>query len=213
MHHLYLQDPWSIAWLWSEFVRAGPAIVALLIGLAAAAIAVQQYRVAKAKLQLDLFEERYKVFEAVHAFCNAQAKGEAETSAWDSFVEARRKSYFLFGQDIPDFCNELVRNAVDLEDHRDQVASANDKGLQLEEVRVLQYQIEDLEAFFRTQAYAGRAVFQRYMNFSAWHGRRSLPVRMLQFVGNVGRRWIAVQRSNLLAAKKKRSEKMNAMKL
>jgi len=213
MHQLYFEDPWSMAWLWSEFVRAGPAIVALVVGFAAAVIAVQQYRVAKAKLQLDLFEERYKVFEVVHAFCNAHAKGVVESSVWDSFVEARRKSFFLFGQDIPDFCNELVRKAVDLEDHRDQVASATSRGLQPEEVSALQYQIEDMESFFRTQAYAGRAVFQRYMNFSAWHGRRPLPVRLMKFAGSVLRRWIAVQRLKLRLALKKRAELRNSIEL
>jgi len=49
-------------------------IATLIVGLAVAIIAWQQWRVAKDKLRLDLFDRRYKVFEATRTFLTLTVK-------------------------------------------------------------------------------------------------------------------------------------------
>ena len=87
-----------------EGIPAG--IVALIVAGIGSWIAYSQYRVARAKLNLDLFEERYKLFEEVWQFLSIAANVNEGTSFHNSFGNLIPKAGFLFGAEIAEFMRE-----------------------------------------------------------------------------------------------------------
>lgn len=85
---------------------APAAFVALTIGGIAAYIAYQQWKVARAKLDLDLFEQRYALFEVLWAFVHARSD-EAD-DAFRALSKAVPKFYFLFGPEIGNHVEALL---------------------------------------------------------------------------------------------------------
>jgi len=60
--------------IWLVYVQAlGPPFVAFVFGAVAAMIAWRQWKTANDKLRLDLFDRRWKVFDAVKLMVNKSA--------------------------------------------------------------------------------------------------------------------------------------------
>lgn len=159
-------DQWGN--VWPEIAKGMPAaIVAAIFAGIAAYIAYRQYRVARAKLNLDLFERRYRVFELVWGFTSGVVQG--NTPAWgeeksialtNSFPEVA----FLFGHDIAEYCKEIHSKAIDLKmlnertKHNDGVLPQDCIEAHLE-----------LQQWFYAQASNGvRQAFGVYLNFEEW---------------------------------------------
>lgn len=94
---------WSI--VWPELVKGLPAaIVALLV----AVIAWRQYKVAKAKLNLDLFEHRYAVFEITRDYLSESIATEpSQISSRGKFTESIPRAKFLFGSEVASFMQQI----------------------------------------------------------------------------------------------------------
>ena len=95
-----------------ELIKGLPAaFVTLVIGGIAARITFQQYKVAEAKLKLDLFERRYKIFLETWKILSAVVgTGTRETNyglgtPFNNFIPEAK---FLFGADIADYVNQLA---------------------------------------------------------------------------------------------------------
>ena len=95
-----------------ELVKGLPAVfVTLVIGGIAARITYQQYKVAEAKLKLDLFERRYKIFlETWKILSEVVQKGTRETNYGlrTPFNNFMPETKFLFGADIADYVSQLT---------------------------------------------------------------------------------------------------------
>lgn len=100
--------------VWYELLKGLPtALVALLVGSIAAAIAYRQYRVARAKLNLDLFERRYAVFEATWSYLSSPIRpGESAFSTQLSNLIPQ--AAFLFGREMEAYLRLIVSNLVEL---------------------------------------------------------------------------------------------------
>ena len=96
----------------------GPAVT-LLVGLVAAFIAWQQWALARGKLRLDLFDRRYKVYDATRTFLVeilTHAKFE-DKHLWE-FHAGTSDAEFLFGRDVVDYLKEIRERALDMKMHQ-----------------------------------------------------------------------------------------------
>jgi len=90
-------------------------LIALVVGIAGAYIALRQYKTARAKLKLDLFDRRYEIFMATWAHLSSivqngpEPKG-GESSAFEILKKFRNnipQASFLFGNDIEIYLDEI----------------------------------------------------------------------------------------------------------
>jgi hypothetical protein len=105
-------EPGSVSFAMLSGVPA--AFVALTIGSIAAYIAYQQWKVARARLDLDLFEQRYALFELLWAFVSADA--DAAEDAVRALKRAVPKFYFLFGPEIGIYVEEVLAKGIPQQD-------------------------------------------------------------------------------------------------
>ncbi|VVE46040.1 hypothetical protein [Pandoraea terrigena] len=159
-------DRWAN--VWPEIAKGLPAaFVAAVVAGIAAYIAYRQFRVAQAKLKLDLFERRYSIFEMVWGFTSGLAQGNIPDwggEKWVAFTNRRPEIAFLFGRDISEYCDEINKKANELKviDARIKrnggVLPPECVGANLE-----------LQKWFFEQASTGvRQAFGAYLNFEEW---------------------------------------------
>jgi len=160
--------PWNA--IVSELIKGIPAaFVALVIGLIAAGIAWHQYKVAKGKLNLDLFEQRYEIFEIVWKYisdCTDRSPPE-RVGSYQAFSNSIPKAYFLFGTEIGDWMTKMKDESIAM--------NAANHGIAHEKQYSDKWQkaVADttrLEQLFLTELDGLRTRFALYMDFKEWHG-------------------------------------------
>jgi hypothetical protein len=88
-------------------------VVTLFLSLTVVIIAVLQWRVADNKLRLDLFDRRYKVYDATRNFVAVIIKEATFTdSQLVDFNIGTSDAKFLFGPDIEAYLAEIRKRAV-----------------------------------------------------------------------------------------------------
>jgi hypothetical protein len=94
-------------------------IPSLIIGGAIAFIAWQQWRVARNKLRLDLFDRRYKVFDATRNFLTAIARSVSfQDAELFEFSAGTSDAEFLFDADVVNYIARIRNRAIDLRTQR-----------------------------------------------------------------------------------------------
>jgi hypothetical protein len=90
--------------------------VALFLSLAVAIIAALQWRVADNKLRLDLFDRRYKVYDATRKFLSVILREAKFThSELFEFYAGISDAEFLFGADVTEHLEKIRKRAVHLQ--------------------------------------------------------------------------------------------------
>ena len=91
----------------------------LIVGLSVAYIAWQQWQVARSKLRLDLFDRRYKVFEATRKFLAVILRdARFEDSQLFEFYAGTSDAEFLFGSEVVDYLAEIRKRSLDMRLHQ-----------------------------------------------------------------------------------------------
>lgn len=94
-------------------------IATLIVGLFVAFIAWQQWRVAESKLRLDLFDRRYKVFEATRQFvAGIMREATFSDAQLFAFYAATSDAKFLFGEDVVDYLKQIRERSNDMRMHQ-----------------------------------------------------------------------------------------------
>lgn len=150
-----------------ELVKGMPAaFVALVIGLIAASIAYRQYRVAHAKLKLDLFDKRYTIFLDTWTILSSVVSSgvQATGGLTTPFNNLIPQAAFLFGSDIENYLTTAVRKWADL--WALQVRTqGNGNVVQPQDIA----ERAGLERWFIDEATQGaKARFGKYLNFEKW---------------------------------------------
>lgn len=103
--------PGSPAW-----VSILSALLTPAIAIAVAYIAWQQWRTARNRLRLDLFDRRFAVYQQTRDFLvRRMALGQLETSEITDFTIKIRVSKWLFNSAIADYLeNQIAKKAMDL---------------------------------------------------------------------------------------------------
>jgi hypothetical protein len=175
-------DPaWWAQGIWtSELAKGLPAaFVALAIGLVAAVIAWRQARIAEAKLKLDLFEKRLKVFDAVWALLAAShvKPGEPDQTV-AAFYAQLPNAGFLFDDSVRTYVErirgklqELQHAAESLRVHhesRPAYPMSDEMVVFNREHASLMDAMHQLQAWFLEQAEPCRAMFATHLSFGKW---------------------------------------------
>src|SRR5262245_31515290 len=96
-----------------ELLKCAPtALVSLAIGAVAGLIAREQWLVARAKLNLDLFEQRYALYELL-CNCLQMIISKPNTEALGDLFKSTDKFYFLFGAEIGDFIVDVREKLIE----------------------------------------------------------------------------------------------------
>ena len=91
----------------------------LIVGLGVIFIAWQQWKIAHAKLRLDLFDRRYKVFEATRGFLGGiLSSATFSDSQLFKFYADTADAEFLFDSDIVDYLTQIAKRAIDMQSHQ-----------------------------------------------------------------------------------------------
>ncbi|KVE72060.1 hypothetical protein WI98_22600 [Burkholderia vietnamiensis] len=152
-----------------ELVKGLPAaVVALLVGIIGGLIAWRQYRVARAKLNLDLFEKRYELFMVVWAFASTVVQGGCD----QLHVPERRemtnlipKIEFLFGRDLAEYVRHLNAQHASLWAIH-QAAKTNNNVIPPQHIEAH----NAIMKWFADEALEGvKQRFGLYLNFEQWH--------------------------------------------
>lgn len=148
-----------------ELMKGIPAaFVALVIGAIAAWIVFHQYRVARAKLKLDLFDKRYDVFLKTWGHLSEMIQKGPGPLALSDFDNQRPKAGFLFGSDIEEYLVEISRRRTILWtiDARTK-ASGN-----VMPPDVINGHTEVTQWFVGEAQAGAKAKFSPYLDFSTW---------------------------------------------
>jgi hypothetical protein len=90
-------------------------IATLIVGLAVAVIAFLQFKVAHDKLRLELFDKRYKVYDATRRFLSVILhKATFEDSHLFEFYTGTADAEFLFDTEIRDYLKQIRERAIDM---------------------------------------------------------------------------------------------------
>lgn len=134
-----------------------------LIAAIAAYIAYQQYFLNKRKLNLDLYEKRYKIYFEIKIFIErCIAYGKITQEERRDFLVKTNEKYFLFDSDIIEYIDELDKKAVDLE-----YAKPNYRGWPAGTEKFKKGKQEERELFdwFRNERDKLEAKFIKYLDF------------------------------------------------
>ena len=94
-------------------------IATVVISLAITYIAWQQWQIARNKLRLDLFDRRYKVYDATRKFLGAILRDATFTDAQlFEFSAGTSDAEFLFEQDVVGYLTQIRNRAIDMRTHQ-----------------------------------------------------------------------------------------------
>lgn len=92
-----------------ELVKGLPTLLAtIVIGGIAAYIAYQQWKVSRAKLQLDLFEKRFAIFDATWTELSRAIQDRWQEFATPQFTNLIPQAEFLFSPEISNYMREIA---------------------------------------------------------------------------------------------------------
>ncbi len=98
-----------------NWVTIMSAFISPIVAIVVTYIAIQQYKLQKNKLRLDLFEKRYEIYKNAEIFINQiVVNGCVDSIEMQTFFLNTKDKYFLFGRDVNEYLNELYKNAIKL---------------------------------------------------------------------------------------------------
>ena len=96
------------------------ALLTPVIGVVTTIILVNQHRLEKRKLRLQLFEKRYAVYLAAMEYITTiMREGKSTAAAQASFLRDSRDRVFLFDKRIHQFLDDVWKQSVSLEMHQE----------------------------------------------------------------------------------------------
>ena len=99
--------------LWLQYLQA---LAVTAIPAVGAWLAWQQVQIARVKLQHDLYDRRYRVFDATRSLlAKIGAKGNASDEDMRAFVLGTADAAFLFDDDLTRYLAEMGKHAVELQ--------------------------------------------------------------------------------------------------
>ncbi|SEI24361.1 hypothetical protein [Tardiphaga sp. OK245] len=141
----------TIQWL----IAAGTSAFVALIGY-------YQYRTAKLKFALDLFDRRHAIYlstrEAVRKISSAGKLNQKEEFEFGETVEA---SYFFFGDDVVTYLKSFQQNVIDVGVFSAEMADMTDQNEKMAAIKNVRAAKERILKFYGE----GQPLFARYMRF------------------------------------------------
>ena len=110
---------------WTQYLTA---LLTPVIALFGSLIAFMQWKLARNKLKLDLFDKRYVVYKACTQFISAiSTTGESSNEEQAKFLRDTSDAKWLFNLEVAKYLNEILwKTAIDIETLSAEISSAKD---------------------------------------------------------------------------------------
>jgi hypothetical protein len=145
----------------------GPPFVALIVAFVASIIQYNQWRTARDKVRLDLFEQRLDIYNELFFYLNEKVlKSEVTQDEFRALEKAMNAAQFLFPNDVYNYLNRL-KNLIDA--HRCafvqwKVGERDNKSVS-EEQRRIGSELQEIGEKFDAEWSTARIVFAPYLSF------------------------------------------------
>lgn len=161
-------------------IKVLPTLFTLVTALAASWISLQQWRISKAKLKLDLFDKRYEIFLLIWNSLSIANKNFDNDFKYNNLnIENSKikrlqmenvginnilpKIEFIFGKEIFNYTKEIYKKLGDFDSINFKISHLDSDS---EERNLLNKKFLDLTSWFENEARDGcRSKFGKYMNF------------------------------------------------
>jgi len=136
-----------------------------VIAAAAIVIAWRQYRTAREKFRLDLYEKRYKVYRGLMEFLACVIRdGEASPQVLADYYKTTDEKRFLFGPDIGEYMTEVRQKASQLRLLKQQVEQQRNL-TDVQRDPIIENMLDN-ETWLSKQAEETQHRFQPYLEFA-----------------------------------------------
>ena len=143
----------------SEWLAIGQALLAPVVAVLALLVAFGQYRTARHKSQIDLFDRRFSVYKRTLEFVRlSYLEPEVSHEATSAFWSAVEEAQFLFGEDVSKALNDIKRRAVDVSVSKQMIKSTPPE----KEIGYL-YTMRDHQQWFSAAEGPITALFRPYL--------------------------------------------------
>lgn len=102
----------------ADIITALTAFGPLTVSLLVAVIAARQWGVAKNQLKLNLFDRRYKVFDATRKFLAGTCEVNFSEAHYLKFFAETSEAEFLFGPEVVRYLAEIRKRSIDRRRHQ-----------------------------------------------------------------------------------------------
>ncbi len=140
--------------------------LSFLTSTIASYIAYQQYLTSKSKLKLDLFEKRYKVYEATRTFLNTILSRQKYTQEdLNVFFVATSDCEMLFGRNTSDYLKEIRTKAEKMMLAKEEMLNSD---FDTEERKLYMLEEQENRYWLDDQIIGGKmnAIFKPHIDFS-----------------------------------------------
>lgn len=150
---------YALPW-WMQWVQA---IGVAVISGAGVYIAYRQSRIATAKLNLDLYDRRFKVFDATRNYMSDIFTSDNLPRRTTEFSIRTADAVFLFGSEIEEYIEHLRRRGVDLHAARGRLRLMDEREQVGEQRNALVDRVSDIEERFANEYKNLIAAFKPYL--------------------------------------------------
>jgi hypothetical protein len=105
---------WNVSWPWSSAISVFKGLLTPIVAVIATYIAWQQYRANRYKLKLDLYQQRFRVFEALRDILAMMYTTGVDEKQLFELLSKTREAQFLFGPEINDYVETVWFHASTL---------------------------------------------------------------------------------------------------
>jgi hypothetical protein len=111
--------------LWVQYVQAlGAPLLAVVVACVGAGLAWQQVRIARIRLQHDLYDRRFAVFQAARSFlAEVMTHGYPSDDQIRVYVVGTADAIFLLNEDIATYLAEIRRKSIYLQEYHETLKS------------------------------------------------------------------------------------------
>lgn len=149
----------------TELVKGLPtAAVALIIGLVAASIAYNQFKVARHKFRLDLFAVRYELFDVIWTVLSEFAE-DPKQGIEQPLVDNIPKVYFLYGDAVGKYVESIAKMIESYRDMQREQRGAVPAVVKMPPTEEMSKWLEMLG----NECDRLRERFKPYLAFDGWH--------------------------------------------
>ena len=141
-------------------------IMSILIAIFVAYIGYQQYKINHYKIQLDLYEKRYKIVQGYkNAIANLLRNGNLTEEELREFLITTKEAVYLFDDDISKHLDEVYEKFVNMQLYKSQLK----ENRELEQSLRREYannSADTLKYFNRLLKESDKKYFKKYLDFT-----------------------------------------------
>lgn len=142
-------------------------LITIVTAIIVTYIAWQQYRTNRYKLNLDLFDRRWKIWKSLQTLLTKSLEGHVDLSDIDNFRIEIKNATFLFGDEVLQYLEGVSDKIYRQKVLQDQLKNTINLPAGKERKRISKEESELLE-WIHKQFDVSKTVFKEYMYFGGW---------------------------------------------